>query len=172
MAKEKIPALIDGGHATPGPPLGPRLGPLGLNIGQLIADINTATKDFDGIKVPIELIIDTETKTWEIKVGSPPTSQLLFKELKLQKGSGSSWNEKPPAAQDAEPKPPVVGDASRETVVKVAKMKHNDMGTRNLKNAVKNVLGTCVTAGITVEGKNPKQAQEDVEKGEWDSLLG
>lgn len=171
MAKEKIPALIDGGHATPGPPLGPRLGPLGLNVGQLIADINKATKDFEGIKVPIELVIDTETKTWEINVGSPPTSQLLFKELKLQKGSGTSWNHGTSEKPETPDKPAIVGDAKKETIVKVAKMKEKNMGTKTLKNAVKNVLGTCVSAGITIDGKNPKQAQEEVEKGEWDSLL-
>jgi large subunit ribosomal protein L11 len=165
MAKEKINALIDGGHATAGPPLGPRLGPLGINVGQLINDINKATKDFENIKVPIDIIIDTETKTWEIKVVSPPTSQLLFKETKLQKGSGSAWKE-----GNAE-KPAIAGNVSKEIVIKVAKIKQTEMGTKNLKNAVKNVLGTCVSCGLTVECKNPKEVQKDVDSGDWDNLL-
>jgi len=58
--KEKIEALIEGGKATPGPPLGPKLGPLGVNVGKLIADINAATKDFAGMKVPVIIEIDTD----------------------------------------------------------------------------------------------------------------
>ncbi|MCD6547815.1 MAG: 50S ribosomal protein L11 [Nanoarchaeota archaeon] len=165
MAKEKIKALVDGGKATAGPPLGPKLGPLGVNVSQIIADINKATKDFEGIKVPIELIVDTETKTWEIHVGSPPTSQLLFKELGIQKGSGSAWKE------GNQEKPPVVGDAKRETIVKIAKLKQDAIGAKTLKAAVKCVLGTCVSCGITVEGKNPKEAQKEVDEGKWDDIL-
>lgn len=164
MAKEKIQALVDGGRASAGPPLGPKLGPLGVNVGQLITDINKATKDFEGIKVPVEITIDTETKKWEIEVGSPPTSQLLFKELKLQKGSGSAWREN-------KEKPSIVGDATKEVIIKIAKIKQEIMGTKNLKNAVKNVLGTCMSAGITIEGKNPKEVQKEVDSGLWDDLI-
>jgi len=164
MAKEKIQALVDGGRASAGPPLGPKLGPLGVNVGQLISDINKATKDFEGIKVPVEITIDTENKKWEIEVGSPPTSQLLFKELKLQKGSGSSWKEN-------EEKPSVVGDASKEVIIKIAKLKKEAMGTKNLKNAVKNVIGTCLSLGVTVEGKNPKEVQKEVDAGKWDEYI-
>ena len=165
MPKEKINALVDGGKASAGPPLGPKLGPLGVNVQKIIADINEATKDFAGIKVPVDLIIDTEKKTWEIKVGSPPTSQLLFKELKLEKGSGSSWRE------GTEGKPPVAGDANKEVIVKIAKIKQDIMGTKSLKNAVKNVIGTCVSAGITIEGKKPKEVMNDIEEGAWDDII-
>jgi len=165
MPKERINALVDGGRASAGPPLGPKLGPLGVNVGKLIADINAATKDFEGIKVPVEIIVDTETKTWEIKVGSPPTSQLLFKELGIEKGSGSAWRE-----GNAE-KPPVVADATKELIIKIAKLKRDSMGTKSLKNAVKCVLGTCLSSGITVEGKNPKEVTKEVEAGAWDNLL-
>ena len=165
MVKEKINALVDGGKATAGPPLGPKLGPLGINVGQLIADINKATADFQGIKVPVDLVIDTETKTWTITVGSPPTSQLLFKELKLAKGSGSAWRE------GNEEKPPIAGDVSKEIIIKIGKMKMEKMGTKTLKNAVKNVIGTCLSAGLTVEGKNPKEIQQEIESGSWDADL-
>jgi len=165
MAKEKINALVDGGKASAGPPLGPRLGPLGVNVQKVIADINEATKGFAGIKVPIDLIVDTETKTWEIKIGSPPTSQLIFKELKIEKGSGSAWKE------GTEGKPPTAGDVSKEIIIKVANLKKDVMGTKTLKNAVKNVIGTCVSAGLTVEGQNPKEAIKDVTEGKWDSEL-
>ncbi len=165
MVKEKIKALVDAGKATAGPPLGPKLGPLGINVKQLIDDINKATKDFEGIKVPIEIAIDNETKKWEITIGSPPTSQLLFKELNLKKGSGSAWNE------SNKEKPPTVGDVSKEIVVKIAKIKQESMGTRNLKNAVKNVLGTCLSCGLTVGEKNPKEVQKEIDEGKWDDII-
>lgn len=166
MAKEKINALVDGGKATAGPPLGPKLGPLGINVGQLINDINEATKEFAGIKVPVDVIIDTEAKTWEIKVGSPPTSQLLFKEINISKGSGIAWSEK-----EEEDKKPIVGDVSKEIILKIAKIKHDAMGTRTIKNAVKNVVGTCVSAGLTVEGKHPKEVQKEIDEGAWDDII-
>ena len=151
--KEKIEALVEGGKATPGPPLGPKLGPLGVNVSKLIADINAATKDFAGMKVPVIIEIDTDKKTWEIKVGTPPTSQLILKELKAEKGSGKPNDEK-------------VGDLKIDQIIKIAKMKRNDIGAKNLKSAVKTVLGTCVSVGVTVEGKDPREVQKAIDVGE------
>lgn len=172
MAKEKVNIIIEGGKATPAPPIGPKFSPMGIPVPKLVADINAASKEFDGIKVPVEIEVDTATKTWKIKVGTPSVSQLLIKELKIAKGSGTAWNEgtaEKPATAD---NPPVVGDAKKETIVKIGKIKQGDMGTRTLKSAAKNVLGTCVSMGITVEGKKPQEAQKDIDEGEWDSLLG
>lgn len=159
MVKEVIKALVDGGKASPGPPLGPKLGPLGINVGKLIDDINRATKEFEGIKVPVEIIVDTETKKWEIKVGSPPTSQLLLKEIKIEKGSGSAWKEGS------------VGDVPREVIIKIAKIKQKDIGAKSLKSAIKCILGTCLSCGLTVEGKNPKEIQKEIEEGKWDKFI-
>ena len=158
MAKETIQALVDGGKASAGPPLGPKLGPMGVNVAKLIADINEATKDFAGMKVPVDIVIDTEKKTWEIKVGTPPTSQLLLKEAGAQKGAGKHAEEK-------------AGDLTKEAVVKVARIKKPEIGCKTLKSAAKVVLGTCVSAGLTVEGKDPKEAQKDIDAGAWDSIL-
>ncbi|MDD5181811.1 MAG: 50S ribosomal protein L11 [Candidatus Nanoarchaeia archaeon] len=165
MAKESIKIIIEGGKAMPGPPLAPKVSPMGINVKLLVDDINKATKAFEGIKVPVEVILYPDTKKWELKVGTPPTSQLMLKELKVEKGSGSSWKE------GTEGKPATVGNATKEIIVKVAKLKMESMGARTLKNAVKNVLGTCVSAGITVEGKNPKDITKEVNEGHWDSLL-
>ncbi len=171
MAKEKINALVDGGKATAGPPLGPKLGPLGINVGQLINDINEATKNFEGIKVPVEVIIDTEKKDWKINVGSPPTSQLLFKEINISKGSGMAWSDGTNEEGEALEGEPIVGDVSKEVIIKVAKIKHEEMGTRTLKNAVKNVVGTCVSAGLTIEEKHPREAQKEIDEGKWDEYI-
>ncbi len=146
--KEKIEALIEGGNATPGPPLGPKLGPLGINVGKLISEINQATKDFKGMKVPVTIIIDTDTKTWEISVGTPPTSQLILKEVGVEKG--------------AKTKDEKVGDLKMEQVIKIAKIKGKDLP---LKSAVKMVLGTCLSVGVTVEGKDPREIQKMIDEG-------
>ena len=84
-----INAIVDGGKATAGPPLGPALGPLGVNAGQVIAKINEATKDFAGMKVPVKVIVDTETKEFRVEVGTPPTAELIKKEAKIEKGAGN-----------------------------------------------------------------------------------
>src|SRR5207249_1781966 len=83
---EKLQVLIDGGKATPGPPLGPALGPLGVNIVEILKAINEKTKSFEGMKVPVTLLVDPKTKTFSIEVGTPPTSALITKELKIEKG--------------------------------------------------------------------------------------
>jgi large subunit ribosomal protein L11 len=86
---EKLDVLVDGGKATPGPPLGPALGPMGVNVIQVVNAINEKTKAFTGMKVPVTLIVDSKTKAFEIKVGTPPVSALIIKELGIEKGSGS-----------------------------------------------------------------------------------
>ena len=72
--KEKVEALVDGGKASAAPPLGPALGPMGVNIGQVIAEINKKTDAFKGMKVPVTVLIDKETKEFSIEIGTPPTS--------------------------------------------------------------------------------------------------
>ena len=77
---EKVEALVEGGKASAGPPLGPALGPMGVNIGEVINQINEKTKDFKGMKVPVIVIIDG--KNFKIKVGTPPISAMIKKEGK------------------------------------------------------------------------------------------
>src|SRR3989344_8042320 len=149
MPKERVKAMVQGGKATAAPPLGPALGPLGVNIGQVIAKINEKTKDFAGMQVPIEVIVDSSSKAFEIEVGTPPTSALLLKEAGIEKGSGNPLTDK-------------VADVLIEQIIKVAKMKESSLLGKNLKNKVKEVIGTCVSMGILVEGKEPQEAQKEV----------
>ena len=83
-----IKLLVEGGAMQPGPALSQKLGPAGINLGQVISKVNDATKDFKGLKVPVELEVDTKTKEFDIRVFSPPVSELLKKELGIEKGSG------------------------------------------------------------------------------------
>lgn len=85
MGKERsVTSLVDGGKATAGPPLGPALGPLGINVGKVVAEINEKTKDFQGMKVPVKIFVD-EKKNFRIEVGVPPASALILKDLKLKR---------------------------------------------------------------------------------------
>ena len=104
-----VKALIPGGKATPGPPLGPSLGPLGINIKSVIDKINEETKEYNGMQVPVSIIVNDD-KSFTIEVGVPPTSALLMKEIGIEKGSGKPNTEK-------------VGDISIEKIIKIAKMK-------------------------------------------------
>ena len=154
---EKLVVLVDGGKATPGPPLGPVLGPLGVNVVQVVAKINEKTKSFAGMKVPVKIIVEKD-RSFTVEVGSPPTSALIMKELGIEKGSGS-------------PRASKVGNLSLEQAKKIARMKQESVLGRDLKKAVKEVVGTCVSMGVTVEGKDPREVQREIDAGKHDGLL-
>ncbi|MFH1358745.1 MAG: 50S ribosomal protein L11 [archaeon] len=154
----KIKLLIDGGDMKPGPAVAQQLGPMGVNMGKVISEVNTATSEFKGMKVPVEIDINEKTKEFTIHTSSPPTSELLKKEIGLEKGS----------AKISETK---VGNASIEDIIKIAKIKHSNMLEKDLKSAVKSVLGTCASIGVLVESKEPNELIEDVNKGKFDAEI-
>ncbi len=158
MAKETVEILIDGGKATPGPPLGPAIGPLGINMMQVVEQINEKTSDFDGMKVPVKVIVDVGTKAFEIEVGTPPTTALIKDELNIEKGSQDPGLDK-------------VADLSIEQALKVARMKFSALLSNDYKMATKEVVGTCVSMGLTVEGKDPKTVQKEIDEGLYDDKL-
>jgi len=153
---EIVEALVEGGKASAGPPLGPALGPMGVNIMQIINTINDKTKSFEGMKVPVKVIIDPKTKDFEIEVGTPPAASLILNEIGAEKGSGASSTHK-------------IGDLTIEQAIKVAKMKYDNLLGKELKQKTKEIIGTCVTMGVTVEGKKPKETQKGIDEGEYDS---
>ena len=155
---EKLDVLVDGGKATPGPPLGPALGPMGVNVIQVVNAINEKTKAFMGMKVPVTILVDSKTKGFEIKVGTPPVSALILKEIKIEKGSGS-------------PKATKVGNLTVEQVQKIAEMKKDSMLGKDKKARFKEVVGTCVSMGVMVDGKDPKVIMKDIEKGGYAGLF-
>ncbi len=152
-----VEALVPGGKANPGPPLGPSLGPLGVNIKEVVDKINEKTKNYNGMQVPIKVIVD-DKKNVEIEVGIPPTASLIMKELGIQKGSGNAGSE-------------IVGNLSIPQVVKIAHMKKEDVLSYDLKSAMKEVMGTCVPMGVIVEGVKAKDCQTKLENGKFDDLL-
>src|SRR3989338_970988 len=154
----QIKLLAEGGNLTPGPALSQKLGPAGINMNVVIQKVNEATKDFKGMKVPVEIEIDTATKAIMIKVSSPPVSGLLKKELGIEKGSGIQ-------------KKSQVANASIEQIISVAKTKYPDMLAKNLKLAVKMVVGTCGSLGILIENKSPKEIEEEIDEGKYDKEI-
>ena len=140
MGEQKISALVTGGGASAGPPLGPALGPLGVNIMEVINSINEKTKDFEGMKVPVTVIVDSDTKKYEIEIGIPSAAALIMKEAGIQKGSGASGTE-------------WVGDITIDSIVKVAKTKLDKSYASSLKSVAKTIIGTCVALGVKIEGK-------------------
>ena len=156
--KKQVEALINGGEATAGPPLGPALGPLGVNVLMIVNKINELTKAYAGMKVPVKVIVDVETKTFDVEIGTPTTSALIVKELKIEKGSATAKTQK-------------AGNMTLEQAVRIAQMKMPGSYSKTLKSAVKEVVGTCVSMGITVEGKEPKEVIGEIDKGEHDQLF-
>ena len=156
--KKTIDALIPGGQATAGPPLGPALGPLGVNVLEIVNKINEVTKRFAGMKVPVKIIVDTETKKFEVSVGTPTTSALVVSELGIEKGSGNPKTEK-------------IGNLSIDQVIQISKVKQLELLSSNLKAAVKEVLGTCVSMGVTIENKDPREIQNEINEGKYDDSL-
>jgi large subunit ribosomal protein L11 len=156
MAKT-IEALVDAGNATPGPPLGPQLGPLGVNIKAVIDEINKKTQDFKGMKVPVTVEVD-DSRQFSISIGVPPTSSLLLSEAGVEKGSGTPNSEK-------------VGNLKFDQCVKVAKMKQESMLAISLRSAVKEVVGTCISIGLTIDDLEPKQIIEEINAGTYDAFF-
>lgn len=157
--KKVVELIVNGGQANAGPPLGPALGPLGVNIMAIVNKINEVTKDYAGMKVPVKINVDTEDKTFDITVGTPTASALIVAELKVEKGSGT-------------PNTVKVGDLTMDQVVKIAKIKTPQLLSPTLKKATKEMLGTCVSLGVTVEGKDPRDVQKEVDAGSYDQLFG
>jgi large subunit ribosomal protein L11 len=152
-----VEALVEGGKATAGPPLGPALGPKGVKINDVIAAINEKTKAFAGMRVPVKVIID-DNKKFEIKVGTPPMSALIKGEIGLESGSSN-------------PRTTKVGNLTIDQAKKIAEMKKGDLLGATVKARVLEVAGNCVCVGVTIDGKDPKAFQADVKAGMYDGIL-
>lgn len=169
MSKNTIKLLVSGGKASAGPPLGPTLAPLKMNIQEIVSAINEKTKEFNGIDVPVEVIIETDDKSFQIKVGTPPISSMIKKELKTDKLSKAAFGTYTP--KEGEQYKPFSGNITFEQAVKIARAKGDGLLTHNFKRAVKQVIGSCVSTGVNVEGKHPKEVLKEVDEGKWDAQL-
>jgi len=153
-----IKLLVEGGSMKPGPAIAQKLGPLGINIGKVIQQVNDSTKNFSGLKVPVELDINTKTKNFTVTVFSPPVAELIKKELEIEKASGETKKLK-------------AGNLSIEQIIKIAKTKQHNMLAKDLKSAVKSVIGSCVSLGVLIESKEAKEVEKEVFSGKYDKEI-
>ena len=153
-----VKALVTGGSASGGPPIGPAVGPTGINIKDVVDAVNEKTMIFKGLTVPVRIECDPETKQFEIFVETPSTASLLLKELNAEKGSESCAEKK-------------IGNLSLDQILNVVEGKKEIFLSKTYKNAVKSVLGTALSVGATVEGEDPRVIQKRIDEGEYDDKI-
>jgi large subunit ribosomal protein L11 len=156
MASIKL--IVDGGAMKPGPTVSQQLGPMGINLGKVMEEVNNSTSGFKGMKVPVEIEVNAITKEFTIIVSSPPVAELLKKELNINKGSGRPGDVK-------------IGNLAIEQIISISKTKLPNMLAKDMKSAVKLVIGSCVSLGILIEGREPKIVMDEVESGKFDSEI-
>jgi large subunit ribosomal protein L11 len=149
-----IEVLVPGGEVDPGPPLGPELGPTPVDVQAVVQNINEETDAFDGMEVPVTVEYEDDG-SFEIEVGVPPTAELVKDEAGFSTGSG-------------EPQENFVADMTVEQIKTVAAQKQSDLLAYDLKNAAKEVVGTCTSLGVTIEGNNPREFKQLIDEGEYD----
>ncbi|MDD3647242.1 MAG: 50S ribosomal protein L11 [Candidatus Dojkabacteria bacterium] len=136
--KAVLKLQIEAGKATPAPPIGPTLGQHGVNIQQFCTEFNEKTKDKGNFIIPCILTV-YEDRSFDIELKTPPTSDLLRKAAKIQKGSGAPNTNK-------------VGRVTKQQLEEIAQTKMPDLNTNNIEQAVEIVKGTARNMGIEVEG--------------------
>ncbi|NHX36839.1 MULTISPECIES: 50S ribosomal protein L11 [Halolamina] len=152
-----IEVLVAGGEADPGPPLGPELGPTPVDVQAVVQEINEETDAFDGMEVPVTIDYDDDG-SFGIEVGVPPTAELIKDEAGFDTGSG-------------EPQENFVADLTVDQLKKIAEQKSSDLLSYDTKNAAKEVAGTCVTLGVTIEGEDGRTFKQRIDAGDYDDTF-
>ena len=153
-----VDLLVDGGNASTGGAMGPALGPLGVNMGAVVAQINQETQAYQGMKVPVKITVNKKTRGFEIEIGIPPASALVLKAAGISKGSST-------------PNTETVGNITFQQLLEITKSKMSDLSTTLLKEACKEILGTMVTMGVTCEDKDPREIQQEINAGKFDKIF-
>jgi large subunit ribosomal protein L11 len=143
MAKKTVKAMVKlqvpAGKATPAPPVGPALGPHGVQAAQFCQQFNERTrKQEEGVLIPVVITIYTD-KSFTFVTKTPPAAVLIKKALGLEKGSG-------------EPNKTKVGVLTRDKLKAIAEQKMPDLTAKDVDAAMKIIAGTARSMGVTVEG--------------------
>jgi large subunit ribosomal protein L11 len=139
MAKKvtgQIKLQIPGGQANPAPPVGPALGQRGVNIMEFCKAFNAKTQDQKGMVIPVIITVYSD-RSFTFITKTPPASILLFKAAKVEKGSG-------------EPNKTKVGKVTKKQVEEIAKLKMPDLNAGSVDAAMRTIMGTARSAGITI----------------------
>lgn len=153
MAKkvEKVIKLqLPAGKATPAPPVGTMLGPVGINLNEFCTKYNDATKDKMGSIIPVEISV-YEDRSFDFVLKTPPTPSLLLEVAGIQKGSAKGAND-------------IVAIITKDDLRKVAGIKLPDLNTNDIEAAMKIVAGTARNMGIAVKGLNDAELAEQAEE--------
>ena len=141
MAK-KVMALIklqlEGGKASPAPPVGPALGQHGVNIMAFVKEYNERTSDMSGQVVPV-LITVYQDRSFGFDLKSPPASDLLRRAAKVESGSDSAGLE-------------MIGEVTRSQVREIAEAKAKDLNANDIEGAMRIIEGSARSMGITISG--------------------
>jgi len=149
MNMEKINLIVDAGKANLGQ-LSSKINSLGFNVNEIQKEINEKTKEFAGLKVNVILILDKDNKKYEIKVKAPSVADLVKKELGVELLKLSE--------EDKQKGKTFVGNLTMKQVEKIAKIKAEELGEKDLKKVLKMVIGSINTLqGVLIEGKKPKE---------------
>jgi large subunit ribosomal protein L11 len=124
----------------------------------VVNKINEATSPYEGVKIPVEVTLDTDTKEFSVKVGMLSTYSLITQALGISKGSST-------------PNRSAVGNLTFKQVVEIAERKREGLLANSLRAAVKEVLGTCLSMGVTVDGKSVKEVLSLLDSGVYDEFL-
>lgn len=134
----RVKLQLPGGQATPAPPVGPALGQHGVNIGEFVQKFNAATAQHQGTIIPVEISIYGDRK-FDFILKSPPAAVLIKKAVGLAKGTATPSRE-------------TVGSITRDKLEAIAKEKMRDLNAKDLEGAVRQIMGTCRSMGVKVEG--------------------
>jgi large subunit ribosomal protein L11 len=141
MAKEvtaKIKLQCPAGQATPAPPVGPALGAHGVNIAAFVKQFNDATREQNGLTIPVEITVYKD-RSFDFILKSPPAAVLLKRAAGVEKGAGAVGTQ-------------TVGKVTRAQVEEIAKLKMKDLNARTPAAAARIIEGTARSSGIKVEG--------------------
>ncbi len=158
MAIRVVNVKVRGGQAKPEPPLSDLAKKYGIDVNKLVEEINKATERYKEFEVQVKLIIDEDTGEYEIEVKPPTTTELLLKAVGAKEPSGDPMHKK-------------IGDLPFEKIVEIAILKKPSLNSKTLKAAVKTIIGSARSIGITIDGKDGKVVTKEVEDGVYDAVL-
>lgn len=159
MAKEifrKVKLQIEAGKATPAPPVGTAVGPLGINIQDFCQKYNDATRDKMGNVIPVELTVYTD-KSFDFVLKTPPAAKLIKQYAKINKASSKGANE-------------IVATLTKEDIKKIAETKMVDLNAYDIDAAMKIIEGTARNMGVAVKGVNDAELAEQAKEAKAEEI--
>lgn len=141
MAKKEVTAqvklVISAGKANPAPPVGPALGPHGINIMEFCKQFNAQTQNMGETLIPAVLSIYND-RSFTFVLKTPPASELIKKAAGIVKGSGVPNKDK-------------VGTLTNAQVEEIAKTKLPDLNTTSVESAARTIKGTARSMGVDIK---------------------